>query len=94
MTDREHIIEVAKKCNVSIRDYYDETGSTPAELERFYHAARNEALKVATEKCDEIAKEHERHLQNVYDQRDVDMELGEQFGAEECHDAILAMIKE
>lgn len=41
---QERIIEMAKQAKVSIRGHYDETGSTPAELQRFTQLVRNEAL--------------------------------------------------
>jgi hypothetical protein len=33
--NREEIIRMAREAGVSIRSHYDETGSTPQELERF-----------------------------------------------------------
>lgn len=38
----EQIIELAKRARVSIRGHYDETGSTPAELQRFAELVRND----------------------------------------------------
>lgn len=32
---RDEVLRLAREAGISIRGYYDETGSTPAELERF-----------------------------------------------------------
>lgn len=49
----EQIIDLAKQANVSIRGHYDETGSTPAELQRFAELVRNEVLEEAALCADE-----------------------------------------
>jgi hypothetical protein len=40
-----NIIKLAEKANVSIRGYYDESGSTPAELKRFARLVLEEAVR-------------------------------------------------
>jgi phosphopantetheine adenylyltransferase len=51
--NREDIIRMAREAGVSIRSHYDETGSTPQELERFA------ALVVASEReaCAKVCEE-------------------------------------
>ena len=53
MNDR--ITELAKQVGVSIRGHYDETGSTPAELQRFYELVRNEVLEEAIDTIDKLS---------------------------------------
>ena len=50
--NQDKLIELAKQTNVSIRGHYDETGSTPAELQRFAELGRDEALEEAAKLCD------------------------------------------
>lgn len=46
---KDDIIRMARDAGVSIREHYDETGSTPQELERFAaHVAAAERNKLAT----------------------------------------------
>lgn len=51
---RDDIIKWAREAGVSIRGHYDETGSTPAELQRFAElvaaAEREECAKVLVDK--------------------------------------------
>ena len=37
--NREDIIRMAREAGLNLRGHYDEPGSTPQELERFFHAA-------------------------------------------------------
>lgn len=48
----EQIVEMVKQAKVSIRGHYDETGSTPAELQAFAQLVRNAALEDAAQLCD------------------------------------------
>lgn len=52
----EDIVRMAQEARVSLRGHYDETGSTPQELERFtalVAAAEREACAVVCEDIDE-----------------------------------------
>ena len=51
---RDEIIRMAREAGLSIRGHYDETGSTPSELERFA------ALVAAAEReaCAKVCEEH------------------------------------
>lgn len=55
--NRDEIIEMAREAGVYVRGYYDETGSTPEELERFFHAAYAAGAAAEREAC---AKHFER----------------------------------
>ena len=52
MTDE--IIRMAREAEISVREYYDETGSTPQELERFYELAYAAGAKAEREACAKV----------------------------------------
>ena len=52
--DREEIIRMAREAGVSIRAHYDETGSTPQELECFFQAAYAAGAAVEREACAKV----------------------------------------
>lgn len=77
---RDEIIRMAREAGLSIRGHYDETGSTPSELERF-------AALVAAAEREECAK--------VCDQRKIitpEWQLDQHYnqGASHCAAAIRA----
>jgi len=50
---RYDIIRMAREANVSIRGYYDETGSTPQELERFATLVAAAEREVCAQVCED-----------------------------------------
>jgi hypothetical protein len=49
-------IEMAREAGVSIRGHYDETGSTPQELERLVELARADEREACAKKTEEFAR--------------------------------------
>lgn len=54
---RDEIIRMAREAGVSIRGHYDETGSTPQELERFAAMVAAAEREACAQVCDEVDKE-------------------------------------
>ena len=54
--DREDIIRMAREAGVSIRAHYDETGSTPQELERFAALVAAAEREACAKLCDDIRR--------------------------------------
>ena len=75
---RDEIISMAIEAGVSIRGHYDETGSTPAELQRFADLV----AAAEREKCAKVC-------QTVVDSGMYDG--WQQYAAAACRDAIRAM---
>jgi hypothetical protein len=53
---RDQIIQLARDAGVSIRSYYDETGSTPEELKRFEALVRADERGACAKVCDAADK--------------------------------------
>jgi len=47
-------IEMAREAGVSIRGHYDETGSTPQELERLVELARADEREACAKVCEDL----------------------------------------
>lgn len=76
---RDEIIEMARKAGVSIRGHYDETGSTPTELEAFAKLVAAKEREACAAMCD-----------SVYHQN-IGPEFGEvRYGIASCAQAIRA----
>lgn len=52
---RDEIIEMARKAGVSIRGHYDETGSTPTELEAFAKLVAAKEREACANVCDKAS---------------------------------------
>jgi len=52
--DKEAILHMARELGLTIREHYDESGSTPAELERFFQAAYIIGVEAEREACANI----------------------------------------
>lgn len=50
----DEIVNIAREAGVSIREHYDETGSTPQELELFFKAAYNAGAAAEREACAKV----------------------------------------
>lgn len=61
MITRDEIIEMAREAGVYARGHYDETGSTPEEIERFFHAAYAAGAAAEREACASMAEAFYRH---------------------------------
>jgi hypothetical protein len=53
--NRDEIIRMAQKAGVTIRWHYDETGSTPQELEQFAALVAAHEREACAKVCDELA---------------------------------------
>jgi hypothetical protein len=51
------IIRMAREAKVSIRGHYDETGSTPQELERFAKLVAAAEREECAQACDELQQQ-------------------------------------
>ena len=59
MINREDIIRMAREARVSIRAHYDESGSTPQELERFFQAAYAAGAAAEREACAKVCEDQD-----------------------------------
>lgn len=50
--NKNDIIDMAREAGISIRGHYDETGSTPQELQRFYERAVAAEREACAELCE------------------------------------------
>ena len=74
---RDDIIKLAIDAGVSIRGHYDETGSTPAELQRFAELVAAAERKECAKVCQDVVES------GMYGGR-------QQYAAAACRDEILA----
>lgn len=78
---QDDIVKIAWEANLSIRGYYDESGSTPAELMRF-------ASLVASAEREECAKVCEELADRLLDGNWSSAKSHQAAGAEDCAAAI------
>ena len=74
---RDDIIKLAAEAGVSIRGHYDETGSTPAELQRFADLVAAAEREKCAKVCQDVVDS------GMYDGR-------QQYAAAACRDEIRA----
>ena len=59
---RDDIIRMAREADVSIRDYYDETGSTVQELERFAALVAAAEREACAEMVEDMDVQHPKYI--------------------------------
>lgn len=81
---RDEIIEMARKAGVSIRGHYDETGSTPTELEAFAKLVAAKERELCKKECMEQFELSLSANEKAKRARDKEAYLNSAIGAKYC----------